>query len=56
MVAHFTLHRALVLNRNDADQGRVEMELLQDVQLVDWMGWCEGGLGITLLGLSPVSW
>ena len=32
------------------------VELLQDVLLVDWMGWCGGGRGVTFLDLSPLTW
>lgn len=46
----------MVLNQNDADQEHMAMELLQwNDLLVDWMGWCGGGLGVILLGLSPLT-
>lgn len=56
VVAYFILHRTLVLDQNDTDQGHTVVELLQDVHMMGWMGWYGGGLGLTLLGLSPVTW
>lgn len=56
MVAYFVLHRTLALDQNDTDQGHTVVELLQDVQTGNWMGWYGGELGVTPLGLSPVTW
>lgn len=51
MVAYFILHRTLALDQNDTDQGHTVVELLQDVQTGNWMGWYGGELGVTPLGL-----
>lgn len=50
MVAYFILHRTLVLDQNDTDQGHTVVELLQDVQMMGWMGWYGGGAWSNSLG------